>query len=120
MRSSRQTELIYMGYQVHEVCAWLGNSPDVAYRHYLQVLESSQRAELDGDRAALAAQSKSAKSFCNAAGQNTLNAGSCTNGQETQETPEKTRDFRGFGGVNELSRLDSNQENLIQSQVVYR
>ena len=38
-------------------------------------------------------------------------------GQEMQETPEKTR---SFGGANQLSRLDSNQENLIQSQVVYR
>lgn len=40
-----------------------------------------------------------------------------------QETPEKTRSFGGFGGfggANQLSRLDSNQENLIQSQVVYR
>jgi hypothetical protein len=36
MRSSRETELAEE-YPIHVVCAWIGNSPDVAVRHYLQL-----------------------------------------------------------------------------------
>lgn len=39
MRSSRQTELAEK-HPAHVVCAWMGNSPDVAKDHYLQVLDS--------------------------------------------------------------------------------
>ena len=35
LRASRQTELVE-SYPVHTVCKWLGNSPAVALRHYLQ------------------------------------------------------------------------------------
>jgi len=38
LRSSRETELAET-YPVHVVCAWIGNSPQVAARHYLQVTE---------------------------------------------------------------------------------
>lgn len=38
LRASRQTELV-REFPVHVVCAWLGNSPAVALRHYLQVRE---------------------------------------------------------------------------------
>jgi len=37
-RSSRETELAEQ-YRVQVVCAWIGNSPAVAARHYLQVTE---------------------------------------------------------------------------------
>ncbi len=38
-RSSRQTEL-ENSFPTHVVCAWLGNSPSVAARHYLRVTDS--------------------------------------------------------------------------------
>jgi integrase len=36
LRSSRQTELV-REYPLHVVCRWLGNSPRIARKHYLQV-----------------------------------------------------------------------------------
>jgi len=36
LRASRQTELAAT-FPIHVVCAWLGNSPAIALRHYLQV-----------------------------------------------------------------------------------
>lgn len=39
LRASRQTEL-EQDHPSHVVCAWLGNSPDVARKHYLQVRDS--------------------------------------------------------------------------------
>ena len=38
LRSSRQTEL-QESYPTHVVCAWLGNGPDIAREHYLQVTD---------------------------------------------------------------------------------
>lgn len=42
LRSSRETELV-SEFPVHVVCAWLGNSPAVAAKHYLQVTEDHFR-----------------------------------------------------------------------------
>ena len=39
MRSTRQTELAEK-YPIHVVCAWLGNSREVAMEHYLQVTDT--------------------------------------------------------------------------------
>jgi integrase len=39
LRSSRQTEL-QEHFPTHVVCAWLGNSPDVAREHYLQITDA--------------------------------------------------------------------------------
>lgn len=38
LRSTRQTEL-ENEYPTHVVCTWLGNSPQIAERHYLQVTD---------------------------------------------------------------------------------
>jgi len=38
LRSTRQTELAEK-YPVHVVCAWIGNSPQVAAKHYLQLTD---------------------------------------------------------------------------------
>ena len=48
LRSTRQTELSEI-YPAHVVCAWLGNSEDVAKGHYLQVTDShfTRAAQLD-------------------------------------------------------------------------
>ncbi|WP_428938842.1 tyrosine-type recombinase/integrase [Fontivita pretiosa] len=51
LRSTRQTELAER-FPAHVVCAWLGNSPDIAQDHYLQVTDAHfERAagEVDSD-----------------------------------------------------------------------
>jgi integrase len=52
LRSTRQTELEEQ-YPTHVVCAWLGNSPRVAARHYLQVTDDhfDQATEKNAARA---------------------------------------------------------------------
>jgi hypothetical protein len=42
LRSSRETELMAV-YPAHVVCAWLGNTPKVAMKHYLQVTDEDYR-----------------------------------------------------------------------------
>ena len=37
LRSSVETELVRMGFDLNTVTRWLGNSPDVARKHYLQI-----------------------------------------------------------------------------------
>tara|TARA_R110002074_G_C12329775_1_gene647760 strand:- start:565 stop:807 length:243 start_codon:yes stop_codon:yes gene_type:complete len=43
MRSSRETELLSEGFQLQTVVAWLGNSPTVALKSYLQVREDDYK-----------------------------------------------------------------------------
>lgn len=45
LRSSRQTELEDI-FPTHVVCAWLGNTPRVARKHYLQVTEEHYKAAI--------------------------------------------------------------------------
>ncbi len=42
LRSSRETELVER-FPLHAVCTWLGNSPKVASKHYLQTTEAHYR-----------------------------------------------------------------------------
>ena len=45
LRSTRETELVDSGIPIHVVCQWIGNSPAIALKHYLQVAkEHSERA----------------------------------------------------------------------------
>jgi integrase len=46
LRSSRETELMAV-FPVHVVCAWLGNTPKVAMKHYLQVTDEDYRKAAD-------------------------------------------------------------------------
>jgi len=46
LRSSRQTEL-ESRFPSHVVCAWLGNSEQIARRHYLQVRDEDYKAALE-------------------------------------------------------------------------
>lgn len=109
MRSSRETELIYLGHKIHEVCSWIGNSPQVANDHYLQVLESAAKAELDRDAAERAKKAMhGGDANTDAAGRNQGTASNCTNGQETQENPGNTAVFAGFSEFGERARQDSN------------
>lgn len=49
LRSSRQTELADQ-FPVHTVCKWLGNSPAVALKFYLRVLDSHFQAAIEGSQ----------------------------------------------------------------------
>jgi hypothetical protein len=42
LRSSRETELLKQ-FPVHVVCAWLGNTPKIAMKHYLQVTKEDYK-----------------------------------------------------------------------------
>ncbi len=42
MRSTRDTELLRR-YPIHIAAAWIGNSPEIALRHYAQLTETDQR-----------------------------------------------------------------------------
>jgi integrase len=69
MRSTRETELVDQGYPLHVVSAWIGNSPDVALRHYLQVFKEHSNRALGADRSGLQrwadlARKTSAKNLC--------------------------------------------------------
>ena len=47
-RSSRETELL-KEFPVHVVCAWLGNTPRVALKHYAQVTDEAFKKATRGD-----------------------------------------------------------------------
>ena len=47
-RSSRETELLNE-FPVHVVCAWLGNTPRVALKHYAQVTDEDFKKATRGD-----------------------------------------------------------------------
>ncbi|MCA9177890.1 MAG: hypothetical protein KDB14_25670 [Planctomycetales bacterium] len=55
MRASRETELA-KEYPIHVVTAWLGNTPRIALKHYLQVTDA------DFERAAQVSKEDSAES----------------------------------------------------------
>ena len=59
MRASRETELA-ADYLIHVVTAWLGNTPRIALKHYLQVTDADfERASQDGAKnGALGAQNR--------------------------------------------------------------
>lgn len=46
LRSTRETELLQEGFQLQTVVAWLGNSPTVALKSYLQVREDDYQKAL--------------------------------------------------------------------------
>ena len=48
MRASRETELVEQ-FPVQVVTAWLGNTPSIAMRHYLQVRDSDYEKAIKGD-----------------------------------------------------------------------
>jgi integrase len=52
LRSSRQTELVAEKYDIQDVCDWLGNSPAVALRHYLQRSDAGYKRAIGGAQAA--------------------------------------------------------------------
>lgn len=64
LRASRETELMET-FPAHVVCKWLGNSPDIAHKHYLQVREADfERAANSGARALQPAVQQPAATVC--------------------------------------------------------
>ncbi|MBL7038071.1 MAG: site-specific integrase, partial [Pirellulaceae bacterium] len=104
-RSSRETELIYMGYQIHEVCKWIGNSPQVAHDHYLQVLDSAQKLALEGSARR---QCKRPMHGGKVAGNTPSTARGCKWDGNGRGSPAETKKNRGFSGAIEHAREDSN------------
>ena len=73
MRASRETELA-KDYPIHVVTAWLGNTPRIALKHYLQVIDA------DFERAAQASTESGARSAQIAA-----QRGRAPKGEESQD-----------------------------------
>jgi len=107
LRASRATELA-AEFPAHVAAAWLGHSTFIAQKHYWQV------TDVDFDRAVSAttgeAQLKALQIGCGC-----LESGRSAALPETQENTVK----HGKSERKKLPRLDSNQESLIQSQVVF-
>jgi integrase len=53
MRSTRETELVDQGFPLHVVSAWIGNSPAIALRHYLQIAKEHTNRALGDSRTGL-------------------------------------------------------------------
>lgn len=84
LRASRETELA-QDYPIHVVTAWLGNTPRIAMKHYLQVTDDDfERATQGGaESGADAAQNRAQQAA----------AGNCTEWQETTEAPDESRAY---------------------------
>jgi len=77
LRSSRETELA-AEHPIHVVTAWMGNTPRIAMKHYLQVTDA------DFDRAVQRAGESGAQSGARVA-QNAAQPGRAANGGESQD-----------------------------------
>lgn len=77
MRASRETELA-KEYPIHVVTSWLGNTPRIALKHYLQVTDA------DFERAAEASEKGGAESGARSA-QNAAQPGRAAKGGESHE-----------------------------------
>ena len=69
LRSSRQTEL-ENEFPTHVVCKWLGNSPQIAHRHYLKVTDSHFDQAIGGAPGGAPGGANGPKVVQNNAGQN--------------------------------------------------
>lgn len=90
LRSSRQTELEDSGFSTKVVCAWLGNSPKIAHKHYLQVTEEHFARALAGNVNRTEAKVKTKGTGAFSGGQ-AVSAGS-----QNPRKPRENRIPRGF------------------------
>jgi len=98
LRASRETELAGR-FPIHVVTAWLGNTPRVALKHYLQVTDADfERAAGGGEEAAQNA-AQNAAHFGDNSAQKAAQPASATSRQEPQETTKP----QGALGVRPLS-----------------
>jgi integrase len=87
MRASRETELA-ADYPLHVVTAWLGNTPRIALKHYLQVTDADFEKAAQGGAKSGALIGKAAQN----AAQHT-HATDRTNPQETTQAPDTSRAY---------------------------
>ena len=83
MRASRETELA-KEYPIHVVTAWLGNTPRIALKHYLQVTDA------DFDRAAGKGGAECGAGSAQIAAQPAL-ASTSSDSRETKQAPDESR-----------------------------
>ena len=87
LRATRQTELEDQGYPTHVVCAWLGNTPKVARKHYLFITDGHLKRAVGG--AAQNAAHSANVSACQGVPAETA----------TAEKPSANAENAGFAGV---------------------
>lgn len=93
MRASRQTELVEQ-FPLHVVCRWVGNSPKVADKHYLQILDDHYQRASSPEAAQNAAQQATASG--------------CESVHGAQETRAERKIFDTVR-VNQYARRDSKE-----------
>ena len=99
LRSSRETELAEQ-FPLQVVTGWLGNSPKVALRHYLQITDDHFAKAIDGGKAAQNAAHSPSKTARNAA-QN----GAANDTQTEEENPENTEGNAVFSVLSGVSQI---------------
>jgi hypothetical protein len=101
LRSSRQTELEER-FPTHVVCLWLGNSPDIAREHYLQITDEHwQRAQVTADERENLNKSRNATSKLGGA-----KSGADYGGPEKNEfIPIHPNTNSGWGGIREFQSI---------------
>jgi hypothetical protein len=98
LRSTRETELC-RNYPIHNVTKWLGNSPNIAIRHYLQTTDADYKeAAQHGARAAQKAAQQPA-----VMGRKELHGETCT-GEKAPISPENA-DFVGDSAYSQNTSL---------------
>ena len=93
LRATRETELV-KDHPIHVVTAWLGNTPRIALKHYLQVTDA------DFERAAEATKEGGAESGARSA-QNAAQPGRATNGGESHESSATPLECAAFATPDE-------------------
>jgi integrase len=104
LRATRQTELSDV-YPSHVVCAWLGNSPRIAHKHYLQVTDAHFDAAA-GDGSAAKALHDPLKSAAKAL--HHLRPPASAEVLENAENTGKTQDSAGMDEGSDYTRQESN------------
>lgn len=89
LRSTRETELVE-SFPVHVVTAWLGNSPDVARKHYLQLTDAHFEKAIGGG-------GKSAAESAALSQQKAQQRGAAKECEELQEARDSERKPNGDG-----------------------
>jgi hypothetical protein len=104
LRASRETELA-KEYPIHVVTAWLGNTPRIAMKHYLQVTDA------DFERASQSGAENGAQVAQNPAQH--AHAGHRTHSQETTQAPDVPRAYASCGNtVRDGAKTSSGEDRI--------
>ena len=88
MRSSRETELVNK-FSIHKVAAWLGNTPKIALKHYLQVTDEDFQQAAEFERPGVTVPISKSGTVCGTqAAQNAAQQAAATASTEQQETKQ--------------------------------